>query len=300
MVWGIGWGGITPSETDLEIANEALYELGQDPLTPMSDPATAFADTTSQNAIKLNANYCAIRDKVLASFPFNFAVQRKRLSASGILDCSGRTITFIESGAGLPDKMTDSEGDIIGSGFESSDIAVVSGSSSNNNEYKIRVREDDGINLTFEDFEDVTAETLVNSTDLKIYAKPAYGYSYKYPKPADCLKIWAVNDVNVNDQPQWAVEASYVLSNEIDDYDQIRITYIRRITDATKFDTLFRDCFKYALCAFLSAATKENLPNKRYYDELMKERLEDARYSDLREGNPNRPVKDVPWQKAGR
>lgn len=295
MTWGVGLAGIPASETDYEIINEALINIGQDQITDLED-------TGIPSAVKLNALYPNLRNRVLTDkCAWKFARQKTRLTACGILDCSARTITFNDNGAGVADTITDSEGDMIGSGFESGDLAYVIGSVNNNGAKKIRVVEDGGIILTLEDFEELTAETLINDEDLKLYARPAYGYSNKYTKPLDCLRVWTVNDnINFFSNPQWNSEGRYILTDDKDENDQIYITYIRKITDATKFTALFRECLIYKICETLSLATKEDLKGKDYWRDMYEKKLSEAALANVFEQNITPLTELTTWQKAGR
>ncbi|MFZ2937657.1 MAG: hypothetical protein WA066_03010 [Candidatus Omnitrophota bacterium] len=156
--------------TDISICNLALSEIGENQITAFSDKSN----------INLENIYKSVRDEVLLLHPWDFAIKRTRLTAKGLLDCSARTIAFVVSS--LP-TITDSGNGFLTAGFEAGDIVNVSGSGSNNTSYKI-----DSVaagTLTLESFEIVIAETLVNDADLKLYAQPAYLWSFKYDKPSE-------------------------------------------------------------------------------------------------------------------
>lgn len=221
--------------TDIDIANMALTnKLG-------SAKVNALAD---RDDINLTNVYNQVRDEVLQLYPWQFALKRTRLTAKGLLNCSARTITFVNSN---PDTIIDSGSGFVTAGFEAGDIVVVGGSSSNDGKYGIASVATG--TLTLETYEEVTAEILVNDTDLKLYAKPSNIWNYKYSKPSDCLDIIAVEETTIYNQPNWDVEGDYIVTDEISEDDQIAIEYIKH---PTKFTSPFVTCFTLKLAAELA------------------------------------------------
>ncbi|KKN27533.1 hypothetical protein LCGC14_0863690 [marine sediment metagenome] len=266
--------------TELQIINMALVEAGESPIT-------AIAELSKKHIQNI---YDQTRDELLSSYPWPFALKRVRLTAAGILDCSTITITFADAD---PDTIADSGTAFVTSGFEADDLAGVVGSENNNKNYKINTAA--AGTLTLETAEEVTAETLVNDTDLKLYAKPAYNWGYKYAIPSDSLRVYSVEE-NTNESsgnPTWDTEGDYMVTDAIDEYDQVRIAYIKQITDSTKFSTIFITVLTLKLATKLTD------------DKTLRDRLEVKSTDTLLDvfsinagtGNPDTTRKDTSWQK---
>jgi hypothetical protein len=78
--------------------------------------------------------------------------------------------------------------------------------------------------------------------------KPRFQFTYSYPLPTDCLRVLEVDNRWGFD---WRVEGNAVVT---DITSPLQITYIRRITDPTKMDPLFRQLFAVALAFELCEA----------------------------------------------
>lgn len=271
--------------TDIEICNLALSEVGEGQITAFSDKAN----------IGLENIYKIIRDNVLILYPWDFALKRTRLTAKGLLDCSTRTITFVNSN---PDTITDSGSGFVTAGFEAGDKVKVGGSGSNDTTYKI-VSVAAGT-LTLEKFEEVVAGTLANDTDLKLYVQPAYFWSYKYARPSDCLSVYSVNENALDtEDPKWEVEGDYIVTDEIDSNDQIEIQYIKQITDPTKFSQMFINLFVLKLASRLAITITNDKSLKDFLLGQFNIELLNMLALDARRRNPGREEKLTSWQSAG-
>ena len=60
---------------------------------------------------------------------------------------------------------------------------------------------------------------------------PDFEFSYKYPLPADCLRVWDVYNASTN----WRVEGRFLLT----DASECSIVYIRQVTETGYFSPLF-------------------------------------------------------------
>ena len=271
--------------TDVEICNLALSRIGSAKITALSE----------KDDVNLTILYAQIRDEILMFYPWKFALKRARLKIAGLLDCSTRTITFNNAN---PDTITDSGNSFVTAGFEAGDIVVVEGSGSNDGSFKI-VSVAVGT-LTLESYEEVTAETLINDTDLKLCARPAYRYDYKYAKPSDCLSVIAVNETTIYNQSTWDLEGKYIATDEIDKNDQIFVEYIKQVTDTTLFSWHFISCFILKLAAELAISI---VRDKSLHDDLLLEfraMVLESFSTDVHRGNPDESFKDTSWQSAGR
>jgi hypothetical protein len=291
MPWGSGpWGGAAPTALDIAIANRVLATIGG---TLLADGAT---DLTGNE--KLNAIYPYERDALLSMHPWNFALKRVRLTAAGLLDCSAKTITIADAD---PDTITDSGSGLVSGGFEAGGMVSIIGSASNNTVYGIASVISDGSAMTLESHEEATAEVLTNDADLKLYALSAQG-KYKYTKPSDCLRVYRVNEIDVFNQPvKWALEGKFVITEDIDENDQITIQYIAQITNAALFDILFEECFYLKLCAVMSMASKESADQWKMWQTHFQYKFLQATGRNAFEGKTDTANREeTGWEKAGR
>lgn len=270
--------------TDVALVNRALALVGE-----------SLLDSDISENDKVNAIYTSERDTLLTMHPWNFALKRTRVTAAGLLDCSAKIITFADAD---PDTIVDNGSGFVTGGFEDGGIVSIKGSGNNNSGYAVNTVA--AGTLTLESHEEVTAEVLTNDTDLKLYALSADG-RYKYPQPSDCLRVYKVNEVNVLNEPtDWTKEGKYIVSDTIDENDQLPIVYIKKITDPTLFDLLFEECFVVKLCGALSMAFKENAEQAKMWMKHFQYKFREATQRNAWEGNPDKTRKNTDWQSAGR
>ncbi len=98
-------------------------------------------------------------------------------------------------------------------------------------------------------------------------AAPAFGYSYSYTLPTDCLKLLPLRCGGLhNGTPiPYELESGKILTNG-DGNTSLKIHYIRRETDCSKFSPLFARAFgcRLALIASVRVTGKSN-----YYDRCL-------------------------------
>lgn len=266
--------------TEVEICNMAFFELGESQIT-------ALSDMTGLEAVLDNT-----RDELLGLYPWPFAMKRTRLTAAGLLDCSAKTITFVvNSGA---DTVTDSGSGFVTGKFIDKEIVGVVDSGSNNYDYKINSVL--AGTITLEAFEDVVAEVLTNDTDLKLYARPASGWSYKYAKPSDAIAILEVSGHKVGSMREkvFDIENDYIVTDELDENDQIDISYTQQITDPTKFSLLFQQVLVLKLAAKLSIPKTNSMPIREGLEARAKAKMLDNMAAS--EGSRNEERENSSWQ----
>ena len=88
------------------------------------------------------------------------------------------------------------------------------------------------------------------ATLTRLNEAPAFGWSYQYALPSDCLRVLEVNDSEVGDveTDTFIVEGRFLLT----DADAVRMVYLRRIEETSEFDELFTECFALKLAIVLS------------------------------------------------
>ena len=73
---------------------------------------------------------------------------------------------------------------------------------------------------------------------------PAFGYTYRYTVPGDCLRVLEVND----NETEWKLENGYILSDSSD----CKLRYIAEVSEE-RFEFLFSELLATALASDLSA-----------------------------------------------
>lgn len=108
---------------------------------------------------------------------------------------------------------------------------------------------------------------------------PEYEFGFRYAVPADCLRVLELEHTEYD----FRVESGYILC---DLADEIKIKYIKKITDTTKYSALFCELLATAIAVDIayplvqSNSLKETL--KQEYAELLRE----ARSLNSQEGTP--------------
>ena len=105
---------------------------------------------------------------------------------------------------------------------------------------------------------------------------PAWGFSYAYTLPADCLRLLRILDYDSN----YKVEGRKILSNT----SSMKILYIGRITDPNEYDESLRETLSAALGADIAFAVTSNNQTATNMYNLFQDKLKDARFIDSTEG----------------
>ena len=105
---------------------------------------------------------------------------------------------------------------------------------------------------------------------------PAWGFSYAYTLPADCLRLLRILDYDSN----YKVEGRKILSNT----SSMKILYIARITDPNEYDELLRETLSASLAADIAFAVTSNNTTATNMYNLFQDKLKDARFVDSTEG----------------
>ena len=105
---------------------------------------------------------------------------------------------------------------------------------------------------------------------------PAWGFTYAYTLPTNCLRLLRVLDYDSN----YKVEGRKILSNA----STMKILYISRITDPNEYDELLRETLSAALGADIAYAVTSNNTTSQNMIVSYQEKLRDARFVDSTEG----------------
>ncbi len=105
---------------------------------------------------------------------------------------------------------------------------------------------------------------------------PAWGFSFAYTLPADCLRLLRILDYDSN----YKVEGRKILSNT----SSMKILYIGRVTDPNEYDESLRETLSAALGADIAFAVTSNNQTATNMYNLFQDKLRDARFVDSTEG----------------
>ena len=105
---------------------------------------------------------------------------------------------------------------------------------------------------------------------------PAWGFSFAYTLPSDCLRLLRILDYESN----YKVEGRKILSNT----STMKILYIARVTDANEYDELLRETLSAALGADIAFGVTSNNQTAQNMYQLFQDKLRDARFVDSTEG----------------
>jgi len=105
---------------------------------------------------------------------------------------------------------------------------------------------------------------------------PAWGFSFAYTLPADCLRLLKILDYDSN----YKVEGRKILSNT----SSMKILYVGRVTDPNEYDELLRETLSASLGADIAFGVTSNNQTATNMYNLFKEKLKDARFVDSTEG----------------
>ena len=115
---------------------------------------------------------------------------------------------------------------------------------------------------------------------------PAWGFTYAYTLPTNCLRLLRVLDYDSN----YKVEGRKILSNA----STMKILYISRITDPNEYDELLRETLSAALGADIAYAVTSNNTTSQNMILSYQEKLRDARFVDSTEGQNVDPDLGMP------
>ena len=105
---------------------------------------------------------------------------------------------------------------------------------------------------------------------------PAWGYSFKYDLPGDCLRLLRILDYDSDHK----VEGRSILSNN----SSMKILYISRVTDPNQYDENLRETLSAALAEDIAYAITSNNTTQQNMIAIYQDKLRDARFVDSTEG----------------
>lgn len=118
---------------------------------------------------------------------------------------------------------------------------------------------------------------------------PSHGFTYGLPMPADFLRLWDVNDGDLD----YKIEGDYLLTDSA----SADIRYTKAVTDTTTFDALFSRALSIQLAKDLCLPITGNENLKESLDIAWRRALGMARTIDSQEDGRDQPV-TPPWIRA--
>ena len=119
-------------------------------------------------------------------------------------------------------------------------------------------------------------------------ATPAWGFSYQFTLPADCLRVITI----LNYDYDYKIEGRKILAN----HGTVKIQYVARIEDPNQYDELLRETISSAIAADIAYAVTSSNPTASNMYNLFQDKLKEARFVDATEGqntNPDNGKSDV-------
>jgi len=111
---------------------------------------------------------------------------------------------------------------------------------------------------------------------------PAWGFTYQYTLPSDCLRVLQIKDYNSD----YKIEGRKLLIEESEVY----LIYLAIETDVNQLDILLRETISAALAQDISYAITSNLQVAKLMAEKYQAKLSEARHTDASEGYNTDPT----------
>lgn len=212
------------SLTDLDLANQALRQFGDDALATFPEAGTRRGQIIAQY-------FTTVRDATLQAHPWNFAIVRTVLYAytepAATLTpgaTTGTGITFTASAAV----------------FTATDVGKTLEGASGSGVAEI-VSVTDASHVVADITQAFASVAAIAAGDWRLYnAAPAWGFARTILLPGDCLRVWRV-DESIRHQ----VEGQTLVTDEA----ELSLRYIAQITDPTLWTPLFAKAFVAHLAA---------------------------------------------------
>lgn len=250
--------------TELEICNAALSRLGAPSISSLSD--------VDKKAQTCSLMYPRTRDNLLRSHPWNFALKRVELLpldatvtyATDLITvaaapATGSKVVFFSSSNGVPQPLQQ--------GVEYFVINI--------SPTTFKVASTLALALAG------TALDLVDDgvvTAFYYQVPPAFGYSMKFLLPTDYLRVFRLEFSDM----EYKIEGGYLLCNE----SSVRMLYIAKITDVTKFEPMFDHLLSVMLAHEMSYSLVQSVTLKNELAREVQILLRDVRSADAQEGSP--------------
>ena len=123
---------------------------------------------------------------------------------------------------------------------------------------------------------------LIERTDLAANTEtPNFQWKFQYTLPADCIRVLRTENSNLSNEEQYRIEGRNLLTNQ----STIKIQYVAKITDTTKYDTLLIETISARLAAELCYPITQSSTLMDRMFALYDAKLKEARFADATEGS---------------
>ena len=256
------------ASSEVAICNSALIKIGAAEITSLSD--------VNKRAQLCNEQYSKLRDELLRSHPWNFAIARKVLSLDTFIFVDGDVTTgtdvINEVGHG---RETGDKLQLTSTGTLPVPLAI-------NTDYFLVKVDADNFKLasTVQDAYDGTVIDITSAAgggNHKVQMKPAFEYGNQYVLPSDYLRGVRLNDK----EDKFTIENNKLLT----DVEEVQLIYIKQVTDTTLFDKNFDELLALMLANELSYPIVQSSSLKGTIQAELNLKLRDVRSFDAQEGN---------------
>ena len=229
---------------DYEIANLALVRIGAERITSLTDG--------SRNANEINAVFTLIRDEVLRSHPWNFAIRvadlvqhvANVLTITDITQANPGVVTY--TGTDPEDGDEYLIEDVVGMTELNDNIYTVQNVNTTGNTFELYNSAGQKLNtITYTAYTSdgtATEQTSHQSTE----------YAYVYHLPSDFLRMLQFND---DPDAKYLIIGNHVYTNET----HAEIKYIEQVTTISYYDALFVDAFAWRIAMEVAVAVTGDL-----------------------------------------
>lgn len=260
------------AQSAVEVANAALSKLGSNKFI------TTLADGTVES-IACNDRLDVCKRALLRMHPWNFAMKRASLTPTWIAISN-----VVDNGSTLCRVTSAAHGRATGDRVSIEGVTGCTG----NGTWTVTV-----INATTLDLQgSVFSGTYIASALDQLTQAPAFDYEYMLALPADCLRVWRVDDIMYN--VDYQVEGRTIVSHSY----PVELRYIYDVTDYTAMDIMFYEC----LAAYLAwdicyRIGKSSQMKQQLWEDIFNPRtgiLPKSRFTDATE-NPNELLGADDW-----
>jgi hypothetical protein len=262
--------GVFMAVDALAICNSALSKIGAAKIDALTD--------VNKRATLCNQQYSILRDELLRSHPWNFAIKRKYLSkeiltfVDGDVTVGTDLITSAAHNLENATPITISTTGVLPTGLSAGTYYV---SSATTNTFKLSDTIAKSV-AAVEDVIDITAAAGGGTHTLTI--NPNFGWNYKFVLPSDYLRA-----VRLEPKAQkFVIEDGKLLTDDSEVY----LLYISDITDTTKFDPAFDELLALHIAHQICYDVVQSNSLKETIAAELRVKLKDVRSFDAQEGTP--------------
>lgn len=232
------------TQSNLNCANIALRLMGHRAIL------TALSDTTTEG-LACNALIDESKKSLLRMHPWNFAVKRKKIQP--YTDIAVSNVTFVSS-----ELIEVTHSTLVLTAGQYVTLTGIEGATGANGTWEVASIPTPNTVTRLTAIGVTTSGELgtytASSTDY-IRRSPAFGYSYLYTLPTDCLRVLDINETAHS--AEWRIEGAFILA----DSDSLEIKYLYDVTDYATMDSQFyfalAHYLAYNLCDHLSASDQK-------------------------------------------